>query len=310
MDIHNWINEDLWQKQRAYNKKIRDLEHTNNKEYWTKQYLLGIVSEIDEVLQQVNWKIHRKGKPTDRYNLGRELADITKYVWSLWELHDFTYSDMLEYVKEKTEELHLQWLQDFVWKIEPDCKVIITDIDGTLGDWRSAFINWLNEQKPETVIPQDAGKNMAIEIDIGIPYPEYMLWKEKFEAEGGYRLLEPYPDTKDFLKTCSESGIKIIAYTSRPADRYSRIWTDSWYWITKHEISVDELRIGSEERIARACSLRDQGHKVVMLEDDPSLALRAASTNITVFLRNQTYNEGVSHPNICRIDSFNELEIF
>lgn len=299
----------LWSDQIAYNQKIREKERTDDKEYWTKQYLLGIVSEVDEILQEINWKIHRRGHPTNQHNLARELADMTKYLWCLWELHGFSAQDMLQFVAEKSKELEQRHEQEFNYKLAPGAPVIITDIDGTIGDWRKAFIQWLNKNsnRPQDAVPIDAGKSMAIEMDLGIPYPEYLMYKERFETEGGYRLLKPYPDAKKFLDEKSYNGTEVIAYTARPAGQYGRIWSDTWDWILKHQLSIKELCIGSEERISRACILMDLGHKVVMLEDDPSLALRAASTGVKVILRHQSYNVSVKHRNIIRILNFDEL---
>lgn len=300
---------ELWKEQIAYNEKIRQIERANDKEYWSKQYLLGIVSEIDEILQEINWKIHRRGHPTNRHNLARELADMTKYLWCLWELHGFTADDMLKFVEEKSNELKEQHRQDFEYKPMPGAPVIITDIDGTLGDWRKAFFDWTWEKKVAP-LNYDAAKTMNIEIDLGLPYPKYLKLKEEFEAEGGYKLLEVYPDAKRYLDAKELQGVEIIAYTARPSTRYSRIWSDTWEWILKNKLAIKELRIGSEERISRACQLLDEGHKVLMLEDDPSLALRAASTGVRVILRHQPYNVSVKHKNIVRILNFDEVNSY
>ena len=299
--------EKLWQQQIAYNKKIRARELPDNKEYWTKQYLLGIVSEINEILQEINWKIHRRGHPTNRNNLGRELADLTKYLWCLWELHEFSSNDMLEFIKDKSNELEIQYQQDFNFEIAPGQDIIITDIDGTIGDWRKAFFDWALSKGYKS-LNQDAAKTLNIEIDLGISYPEYFRLKEQFESEGGYQSLEPYIDAYLLLERAAYQGAKIIAYTNRPAFTYGRIWSDTWRWIQKNNLPIHELKIGSEQRIMRACRLHKDGHKVTMLEDDPSLALRAAVANIYVLLRDQPYNRGVTHKNIKRVISFNNIQ--
>lgn len=293
----------LWEAQIAYNKKIRQLEHPDNKEYWTKQYLLGIVSEIDEVLQEINWKIHRRGHTTDRNNLGRELADMTKYIWCLWELHGFSEGDMYDFIHDKTEELEAQHSQDFVYQIPPKADVVITDIDGTIGDWRNAFRKWTMEEF-NFVQLDDPSTVMSIDVDLKLEFPTYYEMKEKFEAEGGYRLLQPYPGIEGLFNKLKNEGTQVVVYTARPADRYSRIWSDTWHWLKDHKLYFTDLRIGSDERISQACRLQKAGHAVVMLEDDPSLALRAASSNIIVLLRSHPYNEGVEHKNIQRVSEF------
>jgi hypothetical protein len=72
---------------------------------------------------------------------------------------------------------------------------------------------------------------------------------------------------------------------------------------------IRELRIGHEDRLSRACALQAAGHPVLLWEDDPSLALRAAHTGISVLMRAQPYNFGVKHPNITRVNLFSSVSV-
>jgi hypothetical protein len=246
----------------------------------------------------------------NRSNLGRELADLTKYVFSMWEWAGFTPEQMLEIVNEKSNELEIQYLQDFLIQIKDGIPVVITDLDGTVGDWRSAFRSWLSRNSNFS-LPEDVSKNLAFEIDAKMPYPQYTKLKEQFEASGGYSSLPFYSDAVSALLDLDKAGCVIMAYTARPARYHTRIWSDTWNWIKKIGLgeAIDELRIGAEDRINRAYELLETGHKVVLFEDDPSIALRAAFAGIQVFLRNQPYNAGISHDKIIRVDKFNSSEI-
>lgn len=294
----------VWAMQKNYNDRIRKQE-PGSYEHWMKNYLLGAISEVDEILNEMSWKAHRRGKPMNPHNLARELADLTKYVFSMWEWSGFDAATMLQFVEDKSHEMELQRIQDFDLEIPAGAPVLITDIDGTLGDWRRAFVVWLKDAHAE-VYTDDIADNMAIEVNLGIPYPKYARLKEQFEAEGGYTQLPLYPEVADVLYHLWQTGTFIIAYTARPARKHSRIWADTWSWLAKQRLdgSIRELNIGAEERISRACELQDLGHPVLLWEDDPSLALRAAHTGLSVMLRAQPYNSGVKHPNIVRVASF------
>jgi NTP pyrophosphatase (non-canonical NTP hydrolase) len=297
----------LWDAQVEYNDRIRQGEQPHNFEYWMKQYLLGLVSEINEVLDEMNWKRHRRANKTvDKINLGRELADLTKYVLCMWEQSGFTADEMLEYCWDKTLELKEQYKQDFIYHTHKGVPVIITDIDGTIGDWRMAFRDWLVSQG--IPVASDLAKSLSIEVDLGMPYEQYLPLKEKFESTGGYTQLSAYPDALDFLQREFTNGVDIIAYTSRPAKQYSRIWSDTWAWLGINNLAecICELRIGSDERIAHACRLQREGSRVLLLEDDPSLALRAANAGVPVVMRSQPYNAGMAHANIIRVKTFTE----
>ena len=303
--------EELWHAQVEYNQRVRAKENSADILFWQKQYLLGAVAEVDEILQELSWKSHRKGHAVNRYNLAREIADLEKYVWCLWEINGFTEEDMLAFVEEKTTELDAQLTQDFAADPPAGSMVVITDIDGTLGDWRKAFYDWIMQTNSVVLLnqPIDYGTSMAIEVDLGIPYVIYSKLKEQFEAIGGYGLLEAYPDAVETIQKLAAENVYIFAYTARPARAHTRIWSDTLNWASDRGMLFQELRIGAEERISRACELKAEGCKVVMLEDDPGLAIRAATAGVDVCLRAQPYNKGVVHDYIARVMEFNASDI-
>lgn len=283
----------LWVSQRSYNSIIRSKDHEQDFEYWMQKYILGAVAEVDEILQEINWKAHRRGKPTNFNNLGRELADLTKYVISMWDLAGFDAQDLLKFSQDKSDELEAQYEQDWLSGPEPDQPVIIFDIDGTLGDWRKAFISWCREK--HQLIPQteDGATTLALEVDLSIPYQKYVELKASFESEGGYRFLNPYPDTWDAIRKLEWSDAFCIAYTARPHARYSRIWSDTWGWLKSNRMAppIRQLFIGQEERIGLACQYQSAGHKVVLVDDDPGTGSRALNANIPVVMRKHAYNK-------------------
>lgn len=294
----------IWQQQVAYNNKVRTAKPMSWME-WMKDYILGAISEVNEILNETSWKAHKKGHPVDRTNLARELADLTKYTFSLWEWAGFSSTDMLDFVYQKGEELDQMWFQDFQHSFEPGSKIVITDIDGTIADYRKGLLSWLRLNH-SVDLPEDTGQNLMMDIDLGLTYPVYLRLKEEFESSGEYARLPLYSDVELGLKYLHPQHVKFLAYTARPAQAYSRIWFDTWTWLEDCGIApyFQELRIGREQRVARACELTEAGHAVCLIEDEPDTALRAAASSIQVFLRSQPYNEGVSHRNIQRFEAF------
>ena len=126
---------EVWEAQVRYNSAIRAEKPDETYEDWMEKYILGVQSELSEVLDELNWKIHRQGKPIHKINLGRELADVTKYVLSLWEVSGFDESDMLTLVDAKTEEMFTIWRQETATLVQGK-KIIIADIDVTIADFR------------------------------------------------------------------------------------------------------------------------------------------------------------------------------
>jgi uncharacterized HAD superfamily protein len=189
----------------------------------------------------------------------------------------------------------------------PDSEIVICDIDGTLGDWRSSFVSWM-ESKGITKMNFDTASSMMLDNDLALNYPEYYKLKEDYESSGGYRTIKPYQDTVEVLRKLKKRGAYIIIVTARPQERFGRIWLDTWLWLKTNKIPVDKLSIISGPRVLLATSLR----KVIMLEDDPGLILRGANSGIKIFARKHLYNSGIFHPNAVFVDeySFEPIEEF
>lgn len=294
----------LWERQKEYNQKIKRMDGDFNADYWTQIYLLGLVSEIDEVLRDINWKRHRKNRTRlDRENLGYELADLMKYMISLWEVWGFDQNEMLRFCHAKSEILE-ELLKQEHRVIPQDRPILITDIDGTLGDWRQSFINWI--ATIGVILPgEDAATSLFLDKDLSMRYPEYYEYKNQFESEGGYETIIPYGDAIETVQNLQDYfDFYVIAITARPADKYHRIWLDTWRWFKANTLEVDELIIGGDLRILLADLINKKQSPVIMFEDNPDLAIRAANTGIKVFLRRQPYNENVDHPDITVVDEY------
>jgi hypothetical protein len=293
---------DIFQQQKRYNAKIRARDGRSIEE-WTETYLIGLVSEIDDVLDSIRWKRHRKadtffGRPK---NLGNDFADLTKYIFSLWELWGFESDTVLKYVEEKNNILDELYRQEFEL-IPTDKLIVITDLDGTLGDWRKSFIKWSSDVYG-IEINEDSSTSLQLDSDLAMHYPDYFRMKEEFESNGNYRYISLYPEVVEFLNWLREEfDAYIIAHTARPWQRYYRIWGDTWDWIVEKKLQIDQLRIGSDSRILLANKLG--GANVLMLEDDPGLMLRAAYSDINVVARSHPYNNGVEHARIYKVENF------
>src|SRR5262245_53936728 len=164
----------IWRSQGEYNDKVFLEQEATTGEHlrlqdrhrWTKEYLLGMMSELDEVLREVRWKQHRRqdlpGHARD--NMREELADLTKYVFSLWQLWGFSLMDMLRAVEEKGETLSHRWEIEHS-SPRPGQIVAIVDLDGTLADWHDGM--WpvgMDRREPTTLLA---------DVEFGMSWREY-----------------------------------------------------------------------------------------------------------------------------------------
>lgn len=303
------LNE-LYNQQIRYNRRLREHDRNHDPHFWTKQYLLGMMSEFDEVLDAINWKRHRQRSSgeVDLFNVAYELADILKYLLSICEVWNIPLQSLLDAAERKGMFLEQQWKQEFQ-AIPLDRPVLITDIDGTLGDWRSAFIEWLRS-RGVVLDKVDSASSLNLDSDLAIRYPNYFRIKEEFEGGGGYRSIPPYEDAQIAMRNLQEHhDAFVIAVTARPVGVYPRIWHDTWLWLKDHNFQVDQLHFSTEPRILLADQLQNS-RNVILWEDNPGLMIRAASSGIPVFARRHGYNKGISHPNIEFVEKYTEVTDF
>lgn len=291
---------DIWDQQREYNEKIFAIEGTNEPNYWSRQYLLGLTSQVAEVLHEIKWKRHRNenGKKIVRLNVLEEIADIAKFTISLAQIWGFSAEQVLQAVYEKGEILDFRLKMEFKEPLHGK-KILITDVDGTLADYASTFKAYL----PGDIFANSAINTLLIDDSLQITYPDYYEIKEKFEEDGGYRGIFPYSDTANALQNMKRLGYYIIVVTSRPAKIYKRIFKDTLYWFGLHNLPIDELYMLGSDRILLACELA-KDNEVILWEDDPEILRRASNSNITTFARKHAYNSDLILPSVKFIDSY------
>lgn len=300
----------IWDEQKRYNELIRSEQPDTN---WMPQYLLGMVSEVDEVLREINWKRHRiETSKVNPDNVARELADITKYVMSMWEFMGYSPEDMIQFVSEKNEMLEQLYLQENTL-MPVGRRILIFDLDGTVADWRRTFSYWLQKDSPEYMHdPLDVSPHASSQFDTEhtIKYDKYFKAKEAFESSGMYAQILPYDDAVEAVRDARlEYDAYLICITARPVKKYKRLWLDTWNWLKLGDIQPDSLLFENEARILIANGLKDK-NDVILWDDDPDLVIRAADAGLRVIMRKQSYNRHIVHSNVTIVDNFLGDDIF
>lgn len=284
----------LWEEQERYNAAIKAVQTVHAD--WPEVYAIGINEETAEVLRASHWKYQKPGRrgKVDRDALADELADVTKYALCLWQEFGFTLADLLAAVGRKNQRLEMKLTAD--WFPPEGTHVIVSDLDGTVADFRAGFA--------ASQAISDRVKTLAMDLDNGVAWDLYERQKVEWEEAGGYSLLTPYQDAVDLLRAETRAGTFLMVVTARPGDAIHRVWRDTEDWLWRYDIDYKALLMGRDERLVQLLRLADRRNKVLLLEDDPVLAERAAGAGFKVWLRDQPYNAGVEHANIQRFTTF------
>lgn len=281
---------EVWDKQQSYNTLVQNQDRNKTPSDWMVNYILGANSELAELLQQTNWRYSAIHSITEfGPNVAEELADVTKYIFSLWQLMGFTEQDMLNAMNQKGDLLNQLMYQETRGTLRRR-RIVMLDLDGVVADFRRGFMEWIsNTRWAEILTIKEEEIGLHMDINHGWDYRSYYQAKIAFEIDGGYRYLPAIRNTKMAINTLKSIGYYIMVYTARPYTTYKRIWGDTWNWLKEHDITIDELHFGYDERVIAARNLAEDNF-VVALEDDPTLIARYARCDIPVFVYPQPYN--------------------
>ena len=130
-------------------------------------------------------------------------------------------------------------------------KIILTDIDGVVFDWHTAFVRWMELQGYSStgVIHHDA----EIHNEFGISLQEATVKREEFNASMACSVLEPMRQSQTWIKKLHEEGYHFVAVTSlsdKPIAQYYRYLNIEDYFDTDVFVDVRCVPSGAPKREA------------------------------------------------------------
>lgn len=285
---------DVWHDQRVYNDRVKKLQDRSSTD-WLTTYLLGIVSEAGDLLDAFSWKQHRPSRrlsPQDLANIRVEVVDLFKYVMCLAQEVGMDLEELLYLVDEKGKFLDFQLDSDFQTQYPLNRPILICDLDGTIADFRTAFVDFLTVEGSIPGTPLNLMRNSpTIHMDVAsrVGFDAYHALKTTFEVKGGYAELTPLQEMVQVVERLQQD-ITVVFFTARPTE-LKRVRQDTWEWLRFHGLKPKTLFFGKFERILWAATMRDKGYTVWLLDDDPEVLQRAVNSGIPVIAVKQPYNE-------------------
>ena len=229
-----------------YGLTVKDIRADNDKLVsWTKEYILSLIKEATELLDEIDWKTHTN-KMADGItdNFLEEGVDVMKYLFGLLHIHGFSFDQIEEKFIDKSNVVQAKFEQAIALKHlqenQSKYKIAAIDIDGVIADWEKGYINFIWEN---TMFVPKSTKLAKAEI----PKQLMMETKEKFRLSGKKRDLELIPGAKEFIDWLKDQGYYVILLTARPYKEYSRIYSDTLHWLKKNNIQYD-LIIWNEKK--------------------------------------------------------------
>ena len=274
----------IWKKQRDFNKNFVDFDNLTleEKQKWTKEYALHLFSEFDEVLREINWKMHRsKSINVERQNLVEELVDVFKYWCSIIQVWDISPEEFINEFDRKSLVVEQRYKQEMQLNLLEDKNIIGIDIDGVIADYPNSFIRFI-EKNTGKDLSGFVMKRYALYDDLGAYIGDKELLKElkhKYRVSGEKRYINVIPGAQETIKTLKEKGFTIVLLTARPYKKYPRIFADTIEWLNKNNIIYDAIiwDENKEERI-----LKEFPGMKFMLEDCFENAVKISSSILSL----------------------------
>lgn len=312
----------IWSKQKGFNSNFVDFDNIDQKgrQQMTKEYVLHLMSESQDLLNEINWKMHHKSDEIkiNRRDLVLEWIDVFKYWLSIGLLWDITPEEFFSAFNEKSDLVEQRFLQDF--SSNDGRSVVICDIDGVLSDYPLTFLNYVaecEEYHGNKDIRQKIFSKPVDNLDLYsfleniVPTDSLMEYKRLYRTSGAIRKESVMDGAKTFLHKLKESGYYVILLTSRPFHKYNNLYLDTHMWLKSNGLEFDMLLHDSKKRDKITKILSDSTVKFVV-DDDPKIVegLLGIDRLDKIYLIDRPYNKTFtdsSNSKVKRVTYFDQI---
>lgn len=182
-------------------------------------------------------------------------------------------------------------------EITPGCvlrPVVALDLDGTLFDWHSDFLefahNWLFGRRKPGRQGWFQYKGGQLNHHMGITVEQYRAVKLAYRQSGLKRDLMAFPGAQNLVQAVRNAGAEVWACTTRPYLRLDNIDPDTREMLERNDIDVDGVIYG-ERKYRDLVELVDIERVVGVLDDLPEMVIQARSKGLNAMLIQRQHNQ-------------------
>jgi hypothetical protein len=166
-------------------------------------------------------------------------------------------------------------------------KKVFVDLDNVMADYGGDFLRWATNGQLSPS-PNDLTSLHLNEI-LGLDEEDYAELKRRWRVEGHKRDMTMIPGTHGALRRLS-TWYDVVVISSRPADKYDNIRSDTEYWLEQHELKYSEL-VFTKEKFDYVRDHYDKDDVLAIFDDDPrNLVKFAGKHTIQCYIIDRPYN--------------------
>jgi hypothetical protein len=187
--------------------------------------------------------------------------------------------------------------------------VVAIDIDGTLGDYHSHFLQfasgWYGREMPE-----------ASTINPGLPLHKFMRTskatyrqcKLAYRQGGLERSMPVYTGAAELCRSVRKAGAELWLCTTRPYLKLDTQSPNTRHWLKRNQIQYDHMLSGPNKYRDLVKNVYPP-RIVCVLDDLPEMCEQAKSLNLLPVLRDQPYNRHYMVATVANIEVFRAMNM-
>lgn len=184
-------------------------------------------------------------------------------------------------------------------------KIILTDIDGVVFDWHTAFVKWMELQGYSStgVIHHDA----EIHNEFGISLQEATVKREEFNASMSCSILEPMRQSVEYINKLHQEGFHFIAITSlsdKPIAQYYRYLNIEDYFETDVFVDVKCLPAGAPKLDAM---MDFENSNLIYVDDRISNLEDALKVGLKPVMMKHAYNIHYNNKKVKQVTNWQDI---
>lgn len=243
------MSQELWDLQKKFNDTFwatkggwpKTAEERNEK---TKEFILLLIKEVTEILDEINYKPHRLAKHgVDRANIMEEIIDTQKFLFGLAQLWSANWDEYADEFRRKSMVVEQRFEQEQSFAKLKHEQVVIVDIDGVLADYPRCFYEWLVEGELSATWNTEGMNPYRIQQKYeSLPLDRKVAIKKIYRQSGAKKYIKLLPGAKSMMQILrSDPLLKIVLLTNRPYAEHYRIYPDTLEWLKTNEIPFDAI---------------------------------------------------------------------
>lgn len=260
---------------------------SEDKQKMTKEWILCLIKESTEILDEINWKQHLLSKKdVIEDNLIEEMIDALKYWMAICTIWGIDANKVFSEFERKSIVVSQKFEQEKLLKIakeSKDTRVCAIDIDGVLYSWPEAYVDWVHNNKYYPDLKISTFEELE---DLNIK----ARLKQEYRLSGIKAIAKPNEYASELTQFLKDNKYTIILITSRPYWKYQRIYADTLQWLNTYNIKFDAI-IWEEKK--EEYLIKNFPDIQFVIEDDVSNANKLIRAGFKVFLKKTLYNKDV-----------------